>query len=139
MEENARKILPAAAGGIAVLGMIGDPNFYSTFSRLCAVMKETYPDIEYLTVPGVSSITAFAAVAGTPVSGGFMVTDGDGESASRIMLKVRKPGRLVERLKGEGYREFVLVERAFMEGESVYTGNDIPESSDYFSILYARR
>jgi precorrin-2/cobalt-factor-2 C20-methyltransferase len=139
MEENARKIAPAATGGMAVLGMIGDPNFYSTFSRLCAVMKEMYPGIEYRTVPGVSSITAFASVAGAAVSDGFVVTDGDSEPGSRVLLKVRRPRSLIERLKGEGYSEFVLIERAFMEGQSIYSGDEIPESSDYFSILYARR
>jgi precorrin-2/cobalt-factor-2 C20-methyltransferase len=135
---NAGRIAPVASNGIAVLGMIGDPNFYSTFWRLCLVMKELYPGIEYRTEPGVSAITAFASVAGTPVSGGFVVTDG-GDLSARIMLKARRPRGMIEELKAEGYREFVLVERMFMENQKVYRGDDIPEESDYFSILYARR
>jgi precorrin-2/cobalt-factor-2 C20-methyltransferase len=138
MIENSGKIAPVATNGLAVLGMIGDPNFYSTFSRLCAVMKEKYPDIRYGTEPGVSAITAFASVAGIPVAGGFVVTDGD-EPSSLIRLKVRKPASAVEKLKREGYGEFVLVERMYMAGQKVYRGDDIPESSDYFSIMYARR
>lgn len=39
MEENAEKILPAAKNGSAVFGLIGDPNYYSTFSRLAEAVR----------------------------------------------------------------------------------------------------
>ena len=61
--ENAEKIAPAAQKGLAVFGILGDPNFFSTFSRLCSILAEKYPTIEYRTEPGISSITAFAAAA----------------------------------------------------------------------------
>ncbi|MCD1295402.1 cobalt-factor II C(20)-methyltransferase [Methanocella sp. CWC-04] len=138
MEENLEKITPVGRNGLAVLGMIGDPNFYSTFWRLCAVMKDSYPDIEYRTEPGISSITAFASIAGVSVSGGFIVTDG-GDPDSKIILKVRKPAETAAILREEGFKEFMLVERIFMDGQKVYSGDKLPESSDYFSIMYARR
>lgn len=138
MSENAGKIAPVAASGLAVLGMIGDPNFYSTFSRLCSVMKEMYPDIEYRTEPGISAITAFASAADVSIGGGFVVSDGP-EPAAKVLLKVRKPWDTVKKLRLEGYDDFVLVERMYMEGQKVYRGDQIPESSDYFSIMYARR
>lgn len=138
MEENSRKIAPVARSGTAVLGLIGDPNIYSTFSRLCDAMSCLYPDIEYKSEPGVSSITVFTSAAGVHLSGGFIVTDG-GEPASKVLLKVRKPAEAVSRLKDEGYNHFVLVERMYMEGEKIFRDQEIPEHSNYFSILFARR
>jgi len=138
LEENADRIAPRARDGLVVFGIIGDPNFYSTFSRLCEVIAGRYPDVSFATEPGISSITAFASVANVPVAGGFLVSDGNGPE-SRIFMKVRKPAALAASLSSEGYSEFVLVERMFMPEQRVYRGDDLPEESDYFSILFARR
>ena len=46
LKENADTIAPAARNGCAVFGILGDPNFFSTFSRLCEIIAEKYPDIE---------------------------------------------------------------------------------------------
>ncbi|WP_342770727.1 MULTISPECIES: cobalt-factor II C(20)-methyltransferase [unclassified Methanoculleus] len=138
LEENADRIAPYAKEGLAVYGIIGDPNFYSTFSRLCEVIAARYPDVTFSTEPGISSITAFASVANIPVAGGFFVSDGNGPE-SRIFMKVRRPAALAADLRREGYSEFVLVERMFLPGQQVYRGDDLPEKSDYFSILFARR
>jgi precorrin-2/cobalt-factor-2 C20-methyltransferase len=136
--ENAEKIAPAAQKGLAVFGILGDPNFFSTFSRLCSILAEKYPTIEYRTEPGISSITAFAAAAGISLNGGFTVSDGP-EPDSRIFLKVKHPKEKAEELRREGYREFVLVERMYFADMKVYRNNDLPEKSDYLSVMYARR
>ena len=138
MEENADRIAPHAEDGLTIFGIIGDPNFYSTFSRLCEVIATRYPEITFATEPGISSITAFASVANVPVAGGFLVSDGNGPE-SRIFMKVRKPAALAASLSEEGYSEFVLVERMFMPEQRVYRGGELPEKRDYFSILFARR
>lgn len=138
LEENAEKIAPFAQNGTAVFGILGDPNFFSTFSRLCDVMDKKYPGIEYRTEPGISSITAFAAAAGISLSGGFVVSDGK-EPDARILLKVRNPRNKVLELKREGYHEFVLVERMFFPDMKVYTGDNMPDKSDYLSVMFARR
>ncbi|MEN6611180.1 MAG: cobalt-factor II C(20)-methyltransferase, partial [Methanoregulaceae archaeon] len=138
MEENADRIAKPARSGLAVFGILGDPNFFSTFSRLCGILRKRYPDIECTTEPGISSITAFASAAGISLSGGFVVSDGC-EPDARILLKVRKPKEKMEELIREGYREFALVERMFMEDMKVYHGPDLPEKSDYMSVLYAKR
>jgi precorrin-2/cobalt-factor-2 C20-methyltransferase len=138
MERNADIIAPVARGGLAVLGILGDPNFFSTYSRLCRVMEERYPGIECSSEPGVSAITAFASVSGLSLSGGFLVTDGT-DPACRIVLKVKRPREVVGSLRSEGYRQFVLVERMFLSDMRVYRGDEIPEKSDYMSILYAGR
>ena len=135
--ESAERIARVAGKGTAVFALLGDPNVYSTYARLLAVIREKHPEIPCRTVPGVSSVTAFASVAGVTLSGGFTVSDGTGERG-RILLKVRRPREEAERLAGEGFREFILVERMFLEGERVYRG-DLPEESSYLSILYAGR
>ncbi|MGB4578746.1 MAG: cobalt-factor II C(20)-methyltransferase [Methanoculleus sp.] len=137
LEENADAVAPEAENGLVVFGIIGDPNFYSTFSRLCEVIGERYPDVTFATEPGISSITAFASVANVPVAGGFSVSDGSGLE-SRIFMKVRKPAALAADLRTEGCSEFVLVERMYMPEQRVYRGDDLPDESDYFSILFAR-
>lgn len=138
MEDNADRIAPYAVGGVAVLGILGDPNFFSTFSRLCEAMAEKYPGIECRTEPGISAITAFASKAGVSIAEGFTVLDGK-EQRSKIIMKVKNPAEVARELKKEGYKEFMLVERMYMKGERVYRGDALPESSDYFSILFARR
>jgi len=136
--ENAEKIAPAAQSGLAVFGILGDPNFFSTFSRLCSILSEKYPAIEYRTEPGISAITAFAAAAGISLNGGFTVSDGP-EPDSRILLKVKHPKEKADELRREGYREFVLVERMYFADMKVYRNDDLPEKSDYLSVMYARR
>ena len=138
MRENAKKIAPVAADGLAVFGILGDPNFFSTFSRLCAVIGETHPGIECRTEPGISSITAFAAAAGVAVNEGFSVSDGT-VSDTRVLLKVRKPREKAEELRSEGYTEFVLVERMFFPDMKVYRDSHLPEQSDYMSVMYAAK
>jgi precorrin-2/cobalt-factor-2 C20-methyltransferase len=138
MKENARKIAPVAEKGLAVFGILGDPNFFSTFSRLCAVIEETHPGIEFRTEPGISSITAFASAAGVPVNEGFTVSDGT-MSDTKILLKVRKPKEKAASLAAEGYSEFVLVERMFFDDMKVYRNAELPEKSDYMSVMYARK
>ena len=136
--ENAEKIAPAAQRGLAVFGILGDPNFFSTFSRLCSILAEKYPTIEYRTEPGISAIPAFAAAAGISLNGGFIVSDGP-DPDSRILLKVKHPKEKADELRREGYREFVLVERMYFADMKVYRNDDLPENSDYLSVMYARR
>lgn len=137
VEESAERIAQAAGKGLAVFALLGDPNVYSTYARLTAVIRERYPEIPCKTVPGVSAITAFASVAGVTLSGAFTVSDGSAER-SRILLKVRRPREEAERLGKEGFQEFVLVERMFLDGQQVYR-DQLPESSTYLSILFAGR
>jgi precorrin-2/cobalt-factor-2 C20-methyltransferase len=138
LEENAEQIAPAAQNGLAVFGILGDPNFFSTFSRLCTTLSEKYPAIQYSTEPGISSITAFAAASGISLNGGFIVSDGQ-DPDSRILLKVRHPREKADELRREGYREFILVERMYFPDMKVYRNENLPETSDYLSVMYARR
>ncbi len=136
--ENAEKIASDARDKNVVFGIIGDPNIFSTFSRLTVILKERYPDIIIGTVPGISSITALMSETGLPITGGFCVTDGS-KIRSQIRMKVRKPRELAENLRKEGYSRFALVERMYMDGMQVLNGDVLPEESSYFSLLYAER
>lgn len=138
MERNAEMIVPVARDGKAVFGLIGDPNYYSTFSRLAGMVQERYPGIEVETVPGISSITAVASHARIPVNGAFLVTDGPAEPSTRILMKVTHPIEKAEQLRGEGYNDFIVVERMYMDGECVHRGT-LPEKTNYFSIMIARK
>jgi precorrin-2/cobalt-factor-2 C20-methyltransferase len=138
MVANAAEIAPVADRGLAVFGILGDPNFFSTFSRLCAVIAQTHPAIEFRTEPGISSITAFAAAAGVPVNSGFLVSDGSPPGAG-VFLKVRRPQKRAAELRQEGYREFVLVERMFFPEMKVYRNDDLPAECDYMSVMYAQK
>lgn len=138
MEKNADRIAGAAIKGTAVLALIGDPNFFSTYTRLCEVMEKRYPDIPCRTEPGISAITAFAAAAGVSLSNGFVVTD-QGEPRCQILLKVRKPRETAAKLRKEGYRTFVLVERMYLPDMRIFRDDDLPGTCDYLSIMYAGR
>lgn len=135
---NADEIAAAARKGLAIFALLGDPNFFSTFSRIYTVMEEKYPDIQCGAEPGVSAITACAAVAGISLSNSFIVSDGS-EPSSKILLKVKKPREIVQKLREEGYRHFVLIERMFMGNQKIYRDDALPENSDYMSILVAGR
>ncbi|WFN35630.1 cobalt-factor II C(20)-methyltransferase [Methanogenium sp. S4BF] len=134
--KNADLIAPVARDGLAVFCILGDPNFYGTFGRLCAVLDEKYPEISYTSVPGVSSITAFTSAAGVTLNGGIEITDGSEQTAT-IRLKVRRPRETADELRKSGYTRFILAEKMYMDGQRIYQTDELPEESAYFSILYA--
>jgi precorrin-2/cobalt-factor-2 C20-methyltransferase len=142
MARNADSIGSSVQNRIVVLGILGDPNFFSTFWRLAAAVRERYPGTEIRTEPGISAITAFAAPAGLSITEGFVVTGG-GTVRGELCLKVRRPRELAESLAREGYSRFVLVERMYMEGMRVYTGSSsgegLPDECDYMSVLFAEK
>jgi precorrin-2/cobalt-factor-2 C20-methyltransferase len=138
MEMNCATIAEVARSGTAVLGVLGDPAFYSTYARLWTVMSERYPDIERRLEPGVSSITAFASRLGVAVRSGVLVTDGS-EQECLVLLKVKRPREKVDDLRSQGYKEFGLVERMYMDDERTYTEAEMPESCDYMSVMFARK
>lgn len=138
MERNSDAIAPVAMNGTAVLGILGDPSFYSTFGKLCSIMRQRYPDVQFKVEPGISSITAFASRLQVSVNSGLLVTDGS-ENGCMVHLKVRRPLETVAALRSQGYKEFFLVERMFMEGERVYQESEMPQKCDYMSVMFARR
>lgn len=135
-ENNAGIVAGEAAKGMVSFAVLGDPNVFSTFSHLARTIKEKYPDVKIITIPGVSAITAQAARTNTSIDGSFTVSDGSPVN-TKIILKAKRPGDAKKELIGDGFNEFIFAERLFMENERV-TGN-IPESGDYFSLMVAKR
>lgn len=138
-KENADKLVEESKEGDVAFGLIGDPNFFSTFSHLKRVMRKYYPDVEFATVPGISSITSFAARTDVAVDTSFEVTDGS-ETEHKIHLKARHPRKIMEKLEAEGYNEFIFSEWLFSEKEVIIKEKEkIPEEGNYFSIIYAKK
>ena len=135
-ETNARIVAKEAQKGTISFAVMGDPNFFSTFSHLRRTLKEKYPYIEVTTIPGVSAITAQAARTGTSIESSFIVSDGS-PVGTKILLKTRHPQMKRDELIKEGFDEFVYAQRLFMDNEKVT--NTLPEEGDYFSILVAKK
>jgi precorrin-2/cobalt-factor-2 C20-methyltransferase len=138
-KKNADLIADEARNGTVVFGLIGDPNFFSTFTHLKRVMNKHYPDVETSTIPGISSITSFAARADAEVDTSFEVSDGS-ETKHKIRLKANRPKQLIEEFSEEGYTDFIFAERLFSDKEVIIKNReDIPEKGNYFSIIYAKK
>lgn len=138
-KKNADLIADESRNGNVAFGLIGDPNFFSTFTHLKRVMNKHYPDVETSTVPGISSITSFAARADAEVDSSFEVSDGS-EKKHQIRLKATRPKEIMEDFRKEGYNEFVFAERLFSDREIIIKNSEeIPEKGNYFSIVYAKK
>ena len=138
-KKNADLIADEARNGTVVFGLIGDPNFFSTFTHLKRVMNKHYPDVETSTVPGISSITSFAARTDAEVDTSFEGSDGS-ETKHKIRLKANRPRQLIEEFSKEGYTDFIFAERLFSDKEVIIKNReDIPEKGNYFSIVYAKK
>ena len=135
-ENNARIVAEEAKRGTVSFAVIGDPNFFSTFSHLRKALREKYPEVEVTTIPGVSAITAQAARTDTSVESSFIVSDGS-PIETRILLKTRHPQKTRDELVKDGFDDFIYAERLFMENENVT--HEIPQEGDYFSILVAKK
>ncbi|MDF1533843.1 MAG: cobalt-factor II C(20)-methyltransferase, partial [Methanosarcinaceae archaeon] len=111
-KKNADIVAEHARDGTVGFGLIGDPNFFSTFTHLSRVIYEHHPDIDITTIPGISSITSFAARANVSIDTSFEVSDGT-DIRSKIVLKARRPLEIVESLARDGYDEFIFAEKLF--------------------------
>lgn len=66
-DEVAKALAEGKSGAFITLG---DPFFYSTYIYLYRKLREEHPEIEIVTLPGVSSPFAAAAAAGIPIAVG---------------------------------------------------------------------
>jgi len=134
---NAETIARHAASGPAGFACLGDVNTFSTFSHLKRVIRQNHPEVEIESIPGVGVVPALASRFDAALERSFEVSDGS-EVESVIRIKATRPRKLAEELRQKGYNEFVLGTRLCLPGEKIIRG-EMPERSDYFSVLLARR
>jgi precorrin-2/cobalt-factor-2 C20-methyltransferase len=135
--ENADRVASFASRKTTAFACIGDVNTFSTFSHLKRVVGERHPEVEIETIPGVGTVPALAARFGVDLSESFLVSDGS-EVQTVIRMKAVRPAKLAAELGEEGFDEFILGVRLYSPEEEIIRG-EMPEKSDYFSVLCARR
>ena len=136
-KENADTVAAAAAAGCAGFACIGDVNTFSTFSHLERVIRQHHPGIEIETIPGVGVVPTLASRFAAPLEGSFEVSDGSPVQMV-IRIKATRPKKLAEELRARGFDEFVLGTMLCTAEEKIIR-DEMPERSDYFSVLLARR
>jgi len=135
--DNANIVARFAAAGTVGFGCIGDVNTFSTFSHLKLVICQNHPGIEIDTIPGVGTVSAMASRFGAALERSFEVSDGT-PVESVIRMKATRPRELAGELRRRGFEDFILGRRLCTPQEEIIRG-ELPERSDYFSVLLARR
>lgn len=135
--ENARVVADVAAAGTAGFACVGDVNTFSTFSHLKRMIKKGWPEIEVVTVPGVGVVPALASRFEVALERSFEVSDGSPLEAV-IRMKATRPRKLASELRERGFEDFILGTRLCTPEEMIIRG-EMPERSDYFSVLLARK
>ncbi len=156
-EKNARRVLEVLeAGSDAAFVTLGDPLTYSTFGYLLKTIKRLQPEVRVVTIPGITSYSAAAALTHTPLTEGeesFYVVSG-ALGAARLREVVERTENIVMlktyRNFGEIYQaleELDLLDRATcisrcgLEGETVvqnlrdYKGQPMP----YLSMIIIKK
>ncbi|VVB71712.1 Tetrapyrrole (Corrin/Porphyrin) Methylases [uncultured archaeon] len=136
-QKNAEIVAGYAAEGLAGFACIGDVNTFSTFSHLERVIKQKHPGIDVATIPGVGVVPAAASRFGAALESSFTVSDGS-EVETVIRMKATRPKKLAQELQARGFDDFTLGTRLCTPEEMIIRG-EMPERSDYFSVLLARR
>jgi precorrin-2/cobalt-factor-2 C20-methyltransferase len=138
---NADIIAGYAAKTLTGFACVGDVNTFSTFTHLKRVMNQKYPNVEVDTIPGVSIVPALASRFGIGLDRSFQVSDGSDREAV-IRIKATRPRKIARDLEEKGFGQFILGTMLCTAEEKIIRGeiaDELPERSDYFSVLYAQR
>jgi precorrin-2/cobalt-factor-2 C20-methyltransferase len=135
--KNADTVAQAAASGCAGFACMGDVNTFSTFSHLERLIRRNHPEIEIQTIPGVGVVPTLASRFSAPLEKSFEVSDGSPVEMV-IRIKATRPRKLAEELRARGFEEFMLGTMLCTPQERIIR-DEMPERSDYFSVLLARR
>jgi precorrin-2/cobalt-factor-2 C20-methyltransferase len=85
----------------------------------------------------VGVVPALASRFASPLEGSFEVSDGSPVDTV-IRIKATRPRQLAEELSRRGFEQFVLGSMLCTAEERIIR-EEMPERSDYFSVLLARR
>ncbi|PIU53609.1 MAG: precorrin-2 C(20)-methyltransferase [Deltaproteobacteria bacterium CG07_land_8_20_14_0_80_60_11] len=134
-EQNARRVLEVlATGSDAAFVTLGDPLTYSTFGYLLKTLKRLNPEVGIVTIPGITSYSAAAALTHIPLTEGeesfYLVSGAMG--AARLKEVIDKSDNIVilktYRYFGEIYQVLedldlldrtTCISRCGLEGETV--------------------
>lgn len=156
-DNNARRVLDVlAAGSDAAFITLGDPLTYSTFGYLLKTLKRLDPTVQVVTIPGITSYHAAAALTQTPLSEGeesfFVVSGARGSANLRevidktdniVLLKTyRHSDDILATLEEMGLTDqAVCISRAGLDGETVV--QDLRElkgrSLPYLSMIIIKK
>lgn len=134
-EKNARRVLEILrTGRDAAFITLGDPLTYSTFGYLLKTVKQLEPEVRVITIPGVTSYQAAAALTETPLTEGeetlMVVSGAQGAAKLRevldrtdnlVLLKTyRHLDEILAALEEKGLLDRAFcVSRCGLEGETV--------------------
>lgn len=134
-ESHARRALEVLeAGNDAAFVTLGDPLTYSTFAYLLKTLNRMAPHIKIVTVPGITSYQAAAALSNTPIAEGeesfHLISGAKGGATLRnvirsaeniVMLKTYKHfADIYDTLEELNLLDrSILVSKLGLEGESV--------------------
>ncbi|MCZ8516350.1 precorrin-2 C(20)-methyltransferase [Paenibacillus filicis] len=79
----------------------GDPMLYSTFIHLMRRMKELHPEVETVSIPGISSVLAAASTLGVPLA--------DGDERVAVVPATDDYGRMREAIETHDCVVFIKV------------------------------
>ncbi len=157
-EESARAVAEVLEGGLdACFLTLGDAFLYSTYIYMLRALRRRIPDLEVVTVPGITAFSAAAALAEFPVGEAkepvtIIPTADDldevrrslAESGTVILMKVGKRlQRILEVLdEFDALDRGVFVSRAGMDGQRVVRDlrelRGEEETRGYLSIVLIR-
>ncbi len=156
-EKNAIRVLEVLdAGSDAAFVTLGDPLTYSTFGYLLKTLKRLQPGVRVVTIPGITSYSAAAALTHTPLTEGeesFSLVSG-ALGAARLREVADKSDNIVMlktyRNFGEIYRTLdeldlldraVCISRCGLDGETVVENlRDLKaESMPYLSMIIIKK
>lgn len=131
-DEAARQIAETLQEGEdACFLTLGDPLFYSTYIYLHRALRAVLPDLEIVTIPGITSFAAAAALTGFTVGEGktrvIIVPTADDLSAVKEALA--KQATVVLMKIGDRLREIldILEESGAMEGAVLVSHAGMPD------------
>jgi precorrin-2/cobalt-factor-2 C20-methyltransferase len=138
---NADIVAGYAATTFTGFACVGDVNTFSTFTHLKRLMNQNYPNVEVDTIPGVGIVPALASRFGVGLDRSFQVSDGSDQDTV-IRIKATRPRKIARDLEEKGFGQFILGTMLCTSEEEIVRGelaDEMPERSNYFSVLYARR
>ncbi len=155
-KENARTVLTDLDAGRDVAFLtLGDPSTYSTFGYLLRTLRGLDPAVQAEVVPGVTSYSAAAALAGEPlaegdqtlavvsgVCGGDTLRRAAAAADSLVVLKAYKRFGDIKSALGEAglLGSAMLVSACGQDGQNLV--RDLAEVQDtppYFSLVLAKK